>query len=215
MRFTARAQRHRSPISTSRSTCPACTTCSTRWPRSPWPEVGAPTRHRAGAGRVPRRRPPLPALWRDSPAGAGTSRWSTTTAITRWRWRPRSPPRAAPSPGAGWCSRSSRTATRARATVRGLRAVLSTADALLLDRGLRRRRGADRRRRRPRAGARGARGGKVEPVFVERSPICPRPWRRGARRRRGADHGRRLDRPGAGDSPRNAAERAGAGTEWT
>ena len=50
-----------------------------------------------------------------SPAAAA-SRWSTTTAITRRRWRRRSQPRAALSRAAASCSRSSRTATRARAT---------------------------------------------------------------------------------------------------
>jgi UDP-N-acetylmuramate--alanine ligase len=36
-------------------------------------------------------------------------------------------------------------------------------------------------------------GGKIEPVFVERSPTCRRPSECGARRRRRAHHGRRLD----------------------
>ena len=74
-------------------------------------------RDRQGARRVSGRRTALPALRRDRPARRrAASRSSTTTATTRRRWRRRSRRRAARFPGAGSCSRSSRIATRARAT---------------------------------------------------------------------------------------------------
>ncbi len=44
-------------------------------------------------------------------------RWSMTTAITRWKWPPRSAPRARRSRDAGWCWPFSRIVTRGRVTV--------------------------------------------------------------------------------------------------
>ena len=74
-------------------------------------------RHREGAGRVPRRRPPLPAPWRRRDrrrrhvhADRRLRPPSGRDGAQRWR------PRARAFPGGAWCSPSSRIATRARAT---------------------------------------------------------------------------------------------------
>ena len=86
-------------------------------------------RGRLAAGRRAARR--SRARWRSSPASAAASTcwrssttaqgrrrcsWSTTTATTRRNWRRCSPPRAAAGRTSAWSSRSSRTATAARAT---------------------------------------------------------------------------------------------------
>ncbi len=135
------------------------------------------------------------------PRAAAASRWSTTTATTRRRWRRRWPRRAARFPGGAWCSRSSRTATRARATCsRTSCAVLSTVDALLLAEVYPGGRGADRRRRRPRARARGARRRQGR-AGVRRGhrARCRDAIRRVARDGDVVlDHGRGLDRRRAG-----------------
>ncbi|MCK7490564.1 MAG: Mur ligase family protein [Comamonadaceae bacterium] len=98
-------------------------------------------------------------------------------------------------PGGASCSPSSRTATRARATCfEDFVKVLSTADALVLAEVYPGRRGAHRRRRRPRAGARGARRrqGRAGVRRERRRRAGARCCDAGARRRRGAHDGRRL-----------------------
>ena len=72
LRRAAPQRRCACPIWTSRSTCPACTTCSTRWRRSRWPpNSSCPTR------RWSRR-------WPSSPASAGASS-ATATMPARGR----------------------------------------------------------------------------------------------------------------------------------
>ena len=67
--------------------------------------------------RIQGRRPAFPASWRDRLSGGRRiSRWSTTTAIIRWKWRRPWPRRAAPFPAGVWCWPSSRIATPAPAT---------------------------------------------------------------------------------------------------
>ena len=74
-------------------------------------------RDRARAGEVPGHRPPLQRSGRASTsAPAARHCWSTTTATIRANWRRCSPPRAAAGRSSAWWSRSSRTATAARAT---------------------------------------------------------------------------------------------------
>jgi hypothetical protein len=133
---------------------------------------------RQGAGRFSRASAGASSATAKSPARpAAASPWSTTTAITRSKWRRRSPRRAAPSPAAAWCWPSSRIATRARATASRTSSRCWAASMPCCWRGVCRRRGADRRRRRPRAGARLRVAGKVEPVFVEDiAPCRQRSW---------------------------------------
>ena len=108
--------------------------------------------------------------------------------------------RARAFPGGASCSRSSRTATRARATCsRTSSACCRRVDALVLTdvyaAGEAPIVAADGR-----ALARAVRvAGKVEPVFVDDvDAMADAIAQRRARRRRRADDGRRLDRPGAG-----------------
>ena len=164
----------------------------------------------------PGRRPALPALRRGRDSRPGASRWSTTTATTRPRWRRRSTPRARPFPAGAWCSRSSRTATRARATCSRTSCACSRgADALVLTEVYSGGRGADRGRRRPRArravrgrgqGRAGVRRGRATSCAAALAGVIAR------RRRRGHD-GRRLHRRGraraAGRSSACTSARAG------
>ena len=153
-------------------------------------EVGVPDAAIAKAlAEFTRRRPALPALRRGarSPAAA-RSRWSTTTAITRSRWRRRSPPRAASFPGRRLVlAFQPHRYTRTRDLFEDFVRVLSTADALVLadvyPAGEAPIVAADGR-----ALARAVRvAGKVEPVFVEAIAELPATLRDArARRRRGA-----------------------------
>ena len=98
---------------------------------------------------------------------AGASRWSTTT--------PPSAEMAAVFPGGSTRRVPGRRLVLAfqphrhahARLLRGLRQVMSTADVVLLDGGLLRRRGADRRRRRPQPWRVPCVAGKVDPLFFD------------------------------------------------
>ncbi len=155
---------------------------------------------RQGARRIQGRRAPLPALRRRR-ARTAADRF---TLIDDYGHHPvemaatLDAVRAAAFPDGGSCSRSSRIATRARATCSRISSrVLSTADALRAHRRLSGRRGADRRGRWPRAGAGGARRREGRAgVRRDVSELASGDTRDRARWRCRADDGRGIDRAG-------------------
>ena len=113
-----------------------------------------------GARRIPRRRPPLPALRRSRAAAHGGGSF---TLIDDYGHHPVEMAATLAAARGAFPGRRLVLAfqphryTRTRDCFEDFVKVLGSADAVLLDRGLSGRRGADRRRRRPRAGARAAR----------------------------------------------------------
>ena len=164
--------------------------------------------------QFPRHRPAPAAAGRDPlggrPRAARRRLWPSSDA----KWPRRSMRCARAGRSGAWCWRFSRIATRARAicsTISG--DVLERVRRAAGDRSVCRRRGADRRRRRPRDLPRGAHA-RPDRAGVRRARRRSRRLaaRRAARRRRGAHHGRRQHRRGGAgpQEPVCGARRVGA-----
>ena len=124
---------------------PAATTSRTRSPRSRWrTSVDVPfARGGRGARQLPRRRAPL----RDQGRGRRRSAWWTTTATIRPSCAPRSPPRAASTPGRIVVVFQPHRYTRTRDLFDAFTDRLPRRRPAGADRDLRRRRGEAARRR--------------------------------------------------------------------